>query len=134
MASPSPTDHKHRLRNYKFRNQKQWICIVPFCTFLTRNPLDLLGQIFTCCHCSNIYRFENEDTVQKHRDIQCPLCSESTDSNRIVETTYLNSSEFRSERNMPKTPKSPLNLGELDSKQAADIVIADLIKEQLEKS
>ena len=126
-----PPEHPHRLRNYKFRNQKQWNCIVPFCKFFTRNQLDLLGSLFACCNCGNLYRFENEDLNQRDRDIQCPICISSKDNARIIETSYINSPSLAQEHS--HAPSVILDMNEVDPLQAADIVIADLIKEQLEK-
>lgn len=124
---PLAPEHLHRLKVYKYRNQRQWNCSVLFCKLVTRHPIDLMGKMILCPKCSNSFTFEQED-VKQQEQVLCPVCL-GTNEARIKETLVLNevvmlkTVEVLSDA-VVAVKSIPVNLEQIEK-----IVTADLLKE-----
>lgn len=129
---PLAPEHLHKLKAYKYRNQKQFTCTVIFCKLSTRNPLDLMGMLVQCANenCKRTYRFEAEDAKQEG-SVVCPLCL-GTNKDRIKETEVLNEVVMEKAINLLNDEAVASNKGVVDEHQVEAIVTADLIKEMRE--
>jgi hypothetical protein len=131
MALVSP--HTHQLKRYRYRNQLQWNCLVPFCKFSTRNALDLLGGTFQCTKCKNYFIFDESDIKNQTLMVNCAVCNGDTIA-RQIEVKKLN--ELAQKEAITLLGKEVSDFPVMSSVDMDDLdadIIPELIKAELEK-